>query len=257
MSRIGFRDRECEVDCNIRMENTKMVLRNNVGKNKMIEIGGVFDGEFLHALAEDAGLLDGSSMPEVFGDIYAKIPGRDEKERKSVLKSVLGFLVDWGVGKSFDESLKLRGCDEIAIGFIKRCSREYMKLYEQADILRMGQIVPKVMDAAVDLAVNGDVEPIFSREGELLGEKKRRNVRAQELILKAGDKRFAEDKGGAVNSGGVVYNIAVLPSVSLPEPGAVANKMSVEIEDKKEEEVIECNGVHINLGLVDSLPTDI
>lgn len=256
MAKIYVPKTESKADGSLSLEKTKEVLKHSRGKRSVLKVGGAFDGELLHALADDAGLLDKRTMSELYGEILSDIPGKGVEERMKILKGVLGFLVDWGTGQGYTVSMRNRGITMLELGFMKKRSRLYKRLYDEADILRMGQMVPQVMDAAVDLAVNGDIEPIYSKEGELLGEKRKRNVKAQEMILKAGDSRFADDKkDSAVAGGGVVYNIAVLPNVKLPEPGSMVSNV-VDIDEK--EELVD-NGVQINLGLggVDSLPTDL
>ena len=95
----------------------------------------------------------------------------------------------------------------------------YGELCKAAEERFMAAINPHVVDSLVDAAVNGDTVRKM-KDGEVVSEAHRANVRAQELVLKATDARFREpDKGGSAAAGGVTYNIGAV-NVAQLAPGA-------------------------------------
>ncbi len=85
----------------------------------------------------------------------------------------------------------------------------------------MAAVNPHVVDSLVEAAVEGDTVRKY-RDGEVVSEAHRANVRAQELVLKATDARFRDPDKGAVASGGVTYNIGAVNVAQLVPPAPLA-----------------------------------
>ncbi len=103
------------------------------------------------------------------------------------------------------------------VGLFKAHNKHFRAMYHAADERFMAAIGPKVVDSLVEAAIEGDTVRKM-KDGEVVSEAHRANVRAQELVLKATDARFRDTDKGAVASGGVTYNIGAVNVAQLAPP---------------------------------------
>lgn len=174
----------------------------------------------VEAMMADAGLLEGgTSVESVLAAIEKETKAVELREGRKLWEWGLEFLVDLSEGMKWKEALAKEGLVQMETNLMQRKSKTYRALFHVAEDLRMSSWMPQVLDSTLDLAVNGEVRKVFDKSGKCIGETTERSVKAQELLLRAGDKRFAEKvvPGGGV--GNKTYNFAVFPNVQLPAPG--------------------------------------
>lgn len=132
------------------------------------------------------------------------------------------FLILRSNGMRTKEAILAAGLpDWMPVGILKCHNKAFRALCKAAEERFMGTIGPHVVDSLVDAAVNGDTVRKF-KDGAVVSEAHRANVRAQELVLKATDARFRDTDKGAVASGGVTYNIGSVNVAQLAPPQAPA-----------------------------------
>ncbi len=174
----------------------------------------------LEALARDAGLVgEGGDVRQVLERIHASCRGEGREGCGQLADMYLEFLVDFASGMRWHDALSRWGLDALDVQVFRRRSRDFREMYAEAETARMVVRVPEVVDSLYDLSVNGEERKVFGKDGVELGTNRERSVKAIELFLKAGDRRFADRGAGAVNVGAVTYNIQ-MPVVALPPPGS-------------------------------------
>ena len=236
-------------------KETLKVRSEGVRKTKLIEAAGggrhdvawgelQIDGSrragMVEALARDAGLLgDGedvaSGMERVMGRLRLRAGG-EVRGGRPMLDRYLDFLVDYACGARYVQALERWGLERIDVSILLGRSTEFRDMYEEATKARLSTAIPHVIDSLVDQAVDGEERKVFDKEGNVVGVTVVRSVKAAELLLKAGDKRFADKGGNNVNVGGITYNIS-MPSLSLPPPGRRAESVVVDGDGRVVEEV--------------------
>lgn len=191
----------------------------------------------LEAMMGDAGLLgDGSTVEDVLADIEKKTKAWEERRGRMLWEWGLEFLVDLSEGMRYREALEKEGLVQMEINLMRQKSKAFKALYSVAEDLRMSSWMPEVLDSTIDLAVNGEVRRTYDKSGNCIGETRERSVKAQEILLRAGDKRFAEKAAPIGPVGNKTYNFAVFPNVQLPAPGTRMAGLGIGGEE------IECEG---------------
>lgn len=127
------------------------------------------------------------------------------------------FLILRANGMRTKEAILAAGLpDWMPVGILKCHNGAFRALCKAAEERFMAAINPHVVDSLVEAAIEGDTVRKM-KDGEVVSEAHRANVRAQELVLKATDARFREpDKGGSAAAGGVTYNIGAINVAALP-----------------------------------------
>ena len=179
------------------------------------------------ALARDAGLLDGVSddcvdarMAELYREIREKSKQTDKlADGTEYWAAGIRFLVDLAGGMRHRAALDKNGLRWGVVQIMCNRSAAFKKMYVIAHHTQLDSFKPDVLDSAIDLAVNGDIVTVIDREGNIVAEDRRRNVKAMEMLLKASDERFRENDGSRNAGGGITYNITIGADLKLPEPG--------------------------------------
>ena len=202
---------------------------------KRVEVELNRDG-MVEALMDDAGLLEGRSVEEVLEAIADETGAEEERNGRHLWEWGLEFLVDLTEGMKFKEALAKEWLSLLEVNLMRRRSKTFREMYRVAEDLRMATWMPQVLESTIDLAIDGEERKHFDKNGKVVGVSRERSVKAQEILLRALDKRFAEK--GAPEGGGTtnkIYNFAVFPSVQLPAPGTRMKEMgldAVEVEDE-------------------------
>lgn len=173
--------------------------------------------EMLEALARDGDVLEeGEGVEELVERMGDALGLRDEVDGVPRWRRCVRFLASYASGMRYRVALEDSGVDSASIRICIGRSRIYMAMYDAARNCQLTANLPEVLDAAVDIAVNGEEKKVYDRDGRLVGVNRERSVKAMELLLKAGDERFAEKKG-LPQVAAVTYNIT-MPTVALPPP---------------------------------------
>lgn len=180
------------------------------------------DLQVLLAIATDAGVVPPDTPSDDAATILADavLPTKKNGEVYLDLSRAhvaLAYLILRSNGMRTKEAVLASGLGSwVPIGIFRAHNKAYRAMYQAADERYLAAIGPHVVDSLVDAAVNGDTVRKM-RDGEVVSEAHRANVRAQELVLKATDARFREpDKGGSAAAGGVTYNIGAINVAALP-----------------------------------------
>ena len=173
--------------------------------------------EMLEALARDGDVLEeGEGVEELVERMGGALGLRDEVDGVPRWRRCVRFLASYASGMRYKVALEDSGVDSASIRICIGRSRVYMAMYDAARNCQLTANLPEVLDAAVDIAVNGEEKKVYDKNGNLVGVNRERSVKAMELLLKAGDARFAE-KNGVPQVAAVTYNIT-MPTVALPPP---------------------------------------
>ena len=184
------------------------------------------DIQTLVALAVDAGIiLPDIPTDEALEQIDDACAPRKKKNGEVYMdfgraRQAFKYLILRSNGTRAKEAIFASGlADWMPVGALKSHNKGYNMLYRAAEERFFVAVHPVVVDSLVDAAVNGDTVRKI-KDGEVVSEAHRANVRAQELVLKATDPRFREpDKGGGT-SGAVTYNIGSVNVAQVASPAA-------------------------------------
>lgn len=185
------------------------------------------DAQALVALASDAEIVQpGSSTAEALAAVeQACAPLKKNGEVYldfQRARLAFQFLILRANGMRTKEAILAAGLpDWMPVGILKCHNRAFRALCKAAEERFMATINPHVVDSLVEAAVEGDTVRKF-KDGEVVSEAHRANVRAQELVLKATDARFRDQDKGVVASGGVTYNIGSINVAALPPASSAA-----------------------------------
>ncbi len=183
------------------------------------------DLQTLLALATDAGIVSAGTPTAEATAILADaiLPTKKNGEvylQISCARMAVEYLILRSKGMRTKDAVLAAGMPDWAIvGNMRAHNRPFHALYDAADAAYLTAIGPKVVDSLVEAAVEGDTVRKF-KDGEVVSEAHRANVRAQELVLKATDARFRDSDKAAGPSGGVTYNIGAINVAALPPAGA-------------------------------------
>lgn len=130
------------------------------------------------------------------------------------------FLFSLASGARHKEAFLASGLTNIDVNLFCRVDDAFSKSYDFAKRLQSDAMSIKVVDAAVERAVDGVLEPIVGRTGknqdghlvDRAGDpmyKVRHSDKLAEVLLRATDKRFRDDSGGAGAGAGTTYNIQI------------------------------------------------
>lgn len=171
--------------------------------------------EHVLSIAQGAGveIADGDALEDVFGGVVRLSP--------FALPRIVTFLFLIASGTRHKEAFIASGLDLVDINLFSRVDKAFKTTYDFAKRMQGDAIGIKVLDAAVERAVDGVQEPITGRigkdqDGQLLDPdgkpmyRLRFSDRLAETILRATDKRFRDDAGGTAGTGsGTTYNIQI------------------------------------------------
>ncbi len=180
------------------------------------------DLQVLVALATDAGIVPPETPTpeavELIEDACKPVKRNGEVYMEpSRVRLLFQYLIFRSNGMRAQEAILAAGLENwTPVGLFKAHNKHFRAMYHAADERFMTAIGPKVVDSLVEAAIEGDTVRKM-KDGEVVSEAHRANVRAQELVLKATDARFREpDKGGSAAGGGVTYNIGAINVAALP-----------------------------------------
>lgn len=194
-----------------------MEVRSRGAKVPGVKWRRVGEMEMLEALARDCEVLgEGESVEGLMGRLGKVLGLRDEVDGVPRWRRCVSFLASYAGGMRYRDALKENGIDSASVMMSVSNSRIYSAMYFAARNCQLSANLPDVLDAAIDIAVNGEEKKVYDRDGRLVGVNRERSVKAMELLLKAGDERFAEKKG-LPQVAAVTYNIT-MPTVALPPP---------------------------------------
>lgn len=185
------------------------------------------DLQVLVALATDAGIVPPETPTpeavELIEDACKPLKRNGEVYMEpSRVRLLFQYLIFRSNGMRSQEAILASGLPNwTPVGLFKAHNKYFRAMYHAADERFMGAINPHVVDSLVEAAVEGDTVRKF-KDGEVVSEAHRANVRAQELVLKATDARFRDSDKAAGPSGGVTYNIGAINVAALPPAGGAA-----------------------------------
>lgn len=185
------------------------------------------DAQALVALATDAEIVQpGSPTAEALAAVeQACAPLKKNGEVYLDLQRArlaFQFLILRANGMRTKEAILAAGLpDWMPVGILKCHNGAFRALCKAAEERFMAAINPHVVDSLVEAAIEGDTVRKM-KDGEVVSEAHRANVRAQELVLKATDARFRDQDKAAGPSGGVTYNIGAINVAALPPAGGAA-----------------------------------
>ncbi len=179
------------------------------------------DLQVLLAIATDAGVVPPDTPSDDAATILADAVLPTKKNGEVYLELsrahvALVYLILRSNGMRTKEAVLASGLGSwVPIGIFRAHNKAYRAMYQAADERYLAAIGPRVVDSLVDAAIEGDTVRKM-RDGEVVSEAHRANVRAQELVLKATDARFRDQDKAAGPSGGVTYNIGSVNVAALP-----------------------------------------
>lgn len=203
--------------------------------------------EHVLSIAQGAGveMAEGDALEDVFGGVGKLSP--------FALPRIVTFLFLIASGTRHKEAFFASGLGLVDVNLFCRVDKAFKMTYDFAKRMQGDAIGIKVLDAAVERAVDGVQEPITGRiakdqDGQLLdrdGEpmyRLRYSDRLAETILRATDKRFRDDAGGSAGTGaGTTYNIQInnaSPGVaSVQDIGQKIGGKEAENEDSEPETI--------------------
>lgn len=201
--------------------------------------------EHVLSIAQGAGveMAEGDALEDVFSGVGKLSP--------FALPRIVTFLFLIASGTRHKEAFFASGLDLVDVNLFSRVDNAFSKTYDFAKRMQGDAIGIKVLDAAVERAVDGVQEPITGRiakdqDGHLLGSdgqpmyRLRYSDRLAETILRATDKRFRDDAGGSATGAGTTYNIQInnaSPNVATVQDCQKIGGKGAENEDSETETI--------------------
>lgn len=204
--------------------------------------------EVLLSLAREAGVVKNDEDNPLDQTWKAILPPKYRGRVDWVVRArvAVQFIVLVALGYRSREAMRMLNVERYGyIAGVANISQSFRRMSEAAVTSQLTAIKGPVLDAVIDAAIDGDTMRAFDREGRVTRESHKANTRAAEIVLKAADPRFREDRGhnAAASSGGITY---VIGEVKVAVPVALPSNMDERCANQIKQESVPCAQYQVN-----------